>query len=123
MTGSWPATLVLAGCGRMGGALLRGWVAGGVPVDSVHVLDPLLDHETVAFCRTRGISLRRPTAPPEALVLAVKPQSFAAEPEAFAPLAGADTMVLSILAGGDGWPCGSAVRTSRPQNFWNAMER
>ena len=35
MVQGWPGSLVLAGCGRMGGALLRGWLAGGLPAASV----------------------------------------------------------------------------------------
>lgn len=95
----WPASLVLAGCGRMGGALLRGWLAGGLPAASVHVVDPHLEDETEAFCRERGVSLIAPTVAPEALVLAVKPQTFAATPGAFDGLARPETLVVSILAG------------------------
>ena len=32
--------LVLLGCGKMGTALLTGWLAAGVPVTSVWVLEP-----------------------------------------------------------------------------------
>ena len=32
--------LVLLGCGKMGSALLQGWLAGGVPPAAVTVLDP-----------------------------------------------------------------------------------
>ena len=99
MPQGWPATLVLAGCGKMGGALLRGWLAGGLPPASVHVIDPRLDDETSAFCRERGVSLRAPEEAPDALVLAVKPQTFAAAPGAFALLAQPQTLVVSILAG------------------------
>jgi hypothetical protein len=28
---AWPQTLVLIGAGKMGGAMLRGWLAGGLP--------------------------------------------------------------------------------------------
>ena len=99
MSEGWPASLVLAGCGRMGGALLRGWLAGGLPAAAVHVLDPHIDDATTALCRERGVSLEAPAAAPEALVLAVKPQTFAAAPDAFALLARPETLVVSILAG------------------------
>ena len=95
----WPASLVLAGCGKMGGALLRGWLAGGLPATAIHVIDPHLDDETSALCRERGISLDPPATAPEVLVLAVKPQTFAAAPSAFALLARPETLVISILAG------------------------
>ena len=32
--------LVLLGCGKMGSALLRGWLAGGLPPAAVHVIEP-----------------------------------------------------------------------------------
>ena len=31
----WPQTLVLAGAGKMGGAMLRGWLGGGLPREGV----------------------------------------------------------------------------------------
>ncbi len=99
MAQRWPRTLVLAGAGRMGGALLRGWLAGGLAPAAVHVIDPHLDAETRSIFRDQGVSLGAPSELPAALVLAVKPQTFAATPEAFAALAGPDTLVVSILAG------------------------
>ena len=99
MAARWPRSLVLAGAGRMGGALLRGWLDGGLPPAAVVVVDPHLSDEMRAFCAERGIALAPPPAAPEALVLAVKPQTFAQDVGAFAGLAGPDTLVVSILAG------------------------
>ena len=36
----FPTPLVLVGAGKMGGALLRGWLAGGLEPTSVTVIDP-----------------------------------------------------------------------------------
>ena len=99
MAGSWPGSLVLAGAGRMGGALLRGWLDGGLPPTTVVVVDPNLSGEMRGFCEARGIALAPPDAAPEALVLAVKPQTFAQDAATFAALAGPGTLVVSILAG------------------------
>ena len=99
MPRDWPATLALAGCGRMGGALLRGWLHGGLPATAVHVIDPHLDDDTANFCREHGVSLAPPTAAPQALVLAMKPQTFTAAPGSFSRLARRETLVVSILAG------------------------
>ena len=96
---AWPRTLVLAGAGKMGGALLRGWIAGGLDPAGVHVLDPHCDAATAAFCEANGMARTPPEAAPDVLVLAVKPQTFAADPGSFAPLAGPATLALSILAG------------------------
>ena len=95
----WPGSLVLAGAGKMGGALLRGWLASGLAPDVVCVVDPHLDPETEAFCRDHGVRVAVTAGPPDALVLAVKPQTFAADPDVFAVLAGPGTLVVSILAG------------------------
>lgn len=35
-----PGPLLLVGCGKMGGALLRGWLSRGVPGRQVYVVDP-----------------------------------------------------------------------------------
>ena len=32
--------LVLLGCGKMGSAMLEGWLKGGLPAASVYVIDP-----------------------------------------------------------------------------------
>ena len=96
---SWPGSLALVGAGKMGGALLRGWLDGGLAPSVVHVLDPHLDAPSAAYCRARGVSLEAPTDTPAALVLAVKPQTFAAAPGVFALLARPETLVVSILAG------------------------
>lgn len=96
---SWPGSLVLAGAGKMGGALLRGWLADGLSALAITVVDPQLSDEMRALCVAHGIGLVAPASPPAALVLAVKPQTFSADPGAFAPLAGPGTLVVSILAG------------------------
>ena len=99
MTKIWPGSLVLAGAGKMGAALLRGWLDGGLPAGSVFVIDPQLDFQTAALCRDIGVCLEAPATTPEVLVLAVKPQTFAAAPGAYALLARPETLVVSILAG------------------------
>ena len=42
---SWPASLVLAGAGKMGGALLRGWLDGGLDPAGVSIVDPHIGDE------------------------------------------------------------------------------
>lgn len=100
MSAPWPQTLVLAGAGKMGGALLRGWLANGLAPTAVTIVDPHLPPEMAEFCADIGIATEAPSGrPPEVLVLAVKPQTFSADPSAFAPLVGRGTLVVSILAG------------------------
>jgi pyrroline-5-carboxylate reductase len=92
--------LVLLGAGKMGSAMLEGWLARGLRPKQVTVLEPD-PGKTVKALTRRGIRLnpkgRATTA--TALVIAVKPQSA---PEAVPPLAlyvGKSTLVLSIMAG------------------------
>ena len=99
----WPARLVLVGAGKMGGAMASGWLDGGLAASSLTILEPNPSEEIVALARSRGVAVNPETPgtwpPPEALVLAVKPQSLDAVAPQIVRLAGAGTLVLSILAG------------------------
>lgn len=106
MTKTWPGSLALAGAGKMGGALLRGWLAGGLAPSIVRIADPYIDKVTTDFWRSQQVIVETifstpspPTTPPDVLVLAMKPQSFSEAPDYYAPLAGPETLVVSILAG------------------------
>lgn len=102
MTLVFPETLVLVGAGKMGGAMLDGWLANGLSPQAVTVLDPHPSPEITALARDKGFRLNPPieeVAPPAALVLAIKPQSLDATAPTIAHLAGSETLVVSILAG------------------------
>lgn len=95
-----PPSLTLVGAGRMGGAMLAGWLAGGLDPARTTVLDPAPGPDIAELCSARGIALnpeRIPTA--DALVLAVKPQGLDAAVAGLASLVRPDTLVVSILAG------------------------
>ncbi|GBU19061.1 MULTISPECIES: pyrroline-5-carboxylate reductase [Methylobacterium] len=95
-----PASLILVGAGKMGGAMLSGWLAGGLDPSRTGVIDPAPSAEIERLCAERGVALN-PASPsaPEALVLAIKPQGLEAAAPALAPLAGSGTLVVSVLAG------------------------
>jgi pyrroline-5-carboxylate reductase len=98
--GGFPGALVLAGAGKMGGAMLEGWLARGLKPRQVVVIEPHPSRGAKALTR-RGLKLnpKGKAAPVGAIVIAVKPQTA---PEAMAPLAayvGEKTLVLSIMAG------------------------
>ncbi|HYC17150.1 MAG TPA: pyrroline-5-carboxylate reductase [Pseudolabrys sp.] len=93
-------TLVLAGAGKMGGAMLEGWLARGLKANQIVVIEPHPGKLVKALAR-RGLRInpkgKANTA--GAVVIAVKPQTA---PEALPPLAGyvgKGTLVLSIMAG------------------------
>jgi pyrroline-5-carboxylate reductase len=95
-----PASLVLVGAGKMGGAMLDGWLAAGLEPARVTVVDPGLPPEAAAAWAARGVRLDPAgIGEPEAVVLAVKPQGLDAAAGAVAPLAGSGTLVVSVLAG------------------------
>ncbi|HXF54715.1 MAG TPA: pyrroline-5-carboxylate reductase [Hyphomicrobiaceae bacterium] len=95
--------LVLAGAGRMGGALLSGWLERGVDPAQVIVQDPSPPAEVRELLKVHGIeaqSALQPMVPPPAvLMVAVKPQVMDAVFPALAALAGPHTLVVSIAAG------------------------
>lgn len=95
--------LSLIGCGKMGGALLSGWLARGVAADRVTVVEP--HAPAVAAIAARGVQVvtsldeRGDRPPPSVVVLAVKPGTMDAVMPGCARLAGPDTVFLSIAAG------------------------
>ncbi|KAF0139867.1 MAG: pyrroline-5-carboxylate reductase, partial [Rhodospirillaceae bacterium] len=74
------ASVLLVGCGRMGGALLKGWQARGVAIEQLWVVEPDAAMRAgmqegvhkVATAADLPANLR-----PEAVVFAVKPQNMA----------------------------------------------
>ncbi|MCJ2127085.1 pyrroline-5-carboxylate reductase [Methylobacterium sp. J-077] len=95
-----PASLVLAGAGKMGGAMLAGWLEAGLDPQSTTIIDPVPARAIVDLCAQRGIRLN-PTNPEPAavLVLAIKPQGLEAAAPGLDRLLGPDTLLVSILAG------------------------
>ena len=97
-----PDSLVLVGAGKMGGAMLQGWLALGLEPQAVTVLDPHVAQDMLALCRARGVALNPPVAniaAPKVLVLAIKPQMLDEAAASLAGLTGKATLVISILAG------------------------
>ena len=96
------APLVLVGAGKMGGAMLAGWIARGLPRDGTVLVDPALYPEMADFVAKH--QLRHETSVPADLkagviVLAVKPQVLDSVLPALRALIGPETVVLSIAAG------------------------
>lgn len=96
--------LLLVGGGKMGEALLAGWLAEGVPSDAVLVVEPAAQRRE-ALAQTYGIATFAETTAvprgraPRVLLLAVKPQVMDQALPAYAPLVAGDTLALSIAAG------------------------
>lgn len=92
-------TLVLAGAGKMGGAMLTGWLAGGLDPKRVIVIDPLLSDDIRAM-EAQGVHLN-PSASEKAstLVVALKPQMFRDAGAMLRAFTSSSTLVVSIMAG------------------------
>lgn len=88
--------LVLLGCGKMGSAMLEGWLKGGLPATSVWVIDP----NPSDWLQQTGVHLnaKLPAAPALVLV-AVKPQMMGDALPSLQALGGGDTLFVSVAAG------------------------
>jgi pyrroline-5-carboxylate reductase len=98
--GEFRGTLVLVGAGKMGSAMLDGWLARGLDPKKIIVIEPEPVKAVKALAR-RGVKLnpKDKVGVASAIVIAVKPQNA---PEAVPPLAryvDKTTLVLSIMAG------------------------
>ena len=94
--------LVLVGAGKMGSALLAGWLANSLTPAAIVVIDPGPPRESETMLAEAGIA---PVAEaPDGVkagvvVLAVKPQTIKHALPSLASLVDSETLVLSIAAG------------------------
>lgn len=88
--------LVLLGCGKMGSAMLAGWLARGLPRESVWVVDPYPSD----WLQAQGVHINAdvPTNPAVVLV-AVKPQMMAEALPTLQAMGNGDTLFVSVAAG------------------------
>jgi pyrroline-5-carboxylate reductase len=94
-------TIVLAGAGKMGGAMLSGWLAQGLDARSLGVIEPHPSDEIRALA-AQGIRLNlspREIGAAATLVVALKPQMFREAGAMLKSFAGPATLVVSIMAG------------------------
>lgn len=88
--------LVLLGCGKMGSAMLAGWLDRGLPPASVSVLDP----NPTDWLRGTGVHINADVPDTPAVVLvAVKPQMMADALPRLQAMGGGDTVFVSVAAG------------------------
>ncbi|NNE24138.1 MAG: pyrroline-5-carboxylate reductase [Rhizobiales bacterium] len=94
--------LVLLGAGKMGGAMLQGWLEGGLPASQIIILDPAPPPETMALISSHRISHNPDIAGIDrvAVVLAaVKPQIMNDVLVTVSDLKHHKPLILSIAAG------------------------
>lgn len=88
--------ILMIGCGNMAGAMLQGWLAGGVDPARFTVVDPSEKDLPAAISQHRAIPR---SGEFDAILLGVKPQMLDDVAPEVARLAGEGTTVLSLLAG------------------------
>jgi pyrroline-5-carboxylate reductase len=94
-------TIALAGAGKMGGAMLTGWLAQGLDAKRVVVIEPHPSAE-ISGLTAQGVRLNpsaKEAGEVDTLVVAVKPQSFREAGALLKPFVGPSTLVVSIMAG------------------------
>jgi pyrroline-5-carboxylate reductase len=94
-------TFVLAGAGKMGGALLSGWLAQGLDARRVAVIEPK-PSEDIRAELAKGVRLNpspQDCGTAAAFIVALKPQAFREAGPALKPYVDAATLVVSIMAG------------------------
>jgi pyrroline-5-carboxylate reductase len=97
-------TVVLAGCGNMGFAMLKGWIDGGV-LEPGHVT--VVEPNEALRVRAHGLGVRavasvvdlNPSLVPTLVVIAVKPQVMNAVLPTYAVMAAKGAAFLSVAAG------------------------
>ncbi|MGR3565150.1 MAG: pyrroline-5-carboxylate reductase [Heliomarina sp.] len=88
--------LVLLGCGKMGSAMLAGWLKQGLPAPSVWVLDP----NPSDWVKAQGVHVNADLPEDPAIVLvAVKPQMMGEALPSMKALGNGTTLFVSVAAG------------------------
>jgi pyrroline-5-carboxylate reductase len=88
--------LVLLGCGKMGSAMLQGWLADGLPPASVWVIDP----DPSDWLRETGVRINVDLpADPAIVLVAVKPQMMGDALPVLRDKGDGDTLFVYVAAG------------------------
>ena len=101
---SAPQNILLVGCGKMGGAMLRGWLARGTTTDAVRIVEPFAEaaealRSELSVTVVADVADIGPEFVPDIVVFAVKPQGMDDIVPAYAGFVGQGAVFLSIAAG------------------------
>ena len=92
---------VLIGAGRMGSAMARGWLLDprAAGINDLIVVEPQPGPDVLEPANEKLITLNPKAAVADIVVLAIKPQGFAAAASGLKGWVGKDTLIVSIMAG------------------------
>ena len=94
---AFPSKICFYGCGNMGGAMLRGWLAADVAPATFHIIDPVADN------LPEGVHLHRSSAALDTrfdvVILGIKPQLLTELAPEIGRILNPGATVISILAG------------------------
>ena len=96
-------SILLVGCGKMGGALLAGWLDQGVSTDQILVVEPSIDAERSGI--PDGVSVLKDAADitddyrPAVVIFAVKPQVMGEVVHLYDRFTAVGAVFMSIAAG------------------------
>lgn len=95
----FPSEMLIYGCGNMGGAMLRGWLAAGIEATHFNVVDPVAEN------LPEGVTVHRSAAELDrhfdTVLLGIKPQMLGSLAPDISSLLAPDALVISILAGAE----------------------
>ena len=95
-------TLVLVGAGKMGGAMLEGWLKSGADPTRIVAFDPAPPAEVKSTLEAKGVRLNpriSDIADAEVIIVAVKPQVMEDVLPGIVPLKSSKPLILSVAAG------------------------
>lgn len=103
MTVTVERPLLLVGCGKMGGAMLSGWLKSGITKGGVAIVDPSGSDRYADPANNVHVYHSAGDLPadlaPQVVILAVKPQMMDQAIADYAKFAGPDCVFISVAAG------------------------
>jgi len=93
--------LLLIGAGRMGGAMLEGWLRQGLPTSDIAVVDPFPSDRMKALAANglRLLPALDALGPVDAVILATKPQTLDDAAALLKAVVAPETLLISVVAG------------------------
>ncbi|MGF1701287.1 pyrroline-5-carboxylate reductase [Photobacterium makurazakiensis] len=97
------ASILVIGCGKMGGAIINGWLQSGIASDAIHIVDPNMDSLSSLVNNDGVFAYSSPTELPakkfDFVLLALKPQMVEKILPLYRDFIASDATLISVAAG------------------------